>query len=105
MKGTAPVGGQTEYKVVTVTGIKVLDIRFPTSRTLDGSDAMNLDPDYSADFYMAQIVGGTTQFLGSIVYREFSPNLPFAAAYSTLPIIIMLGYLFVARSSGALEEL
>jgi putative spermidine/putrescine transport system permease protein len=57
------------------------------------------------DFYMAQIVGGTTQFLGSIVYREFSPNLPFAAAYATVPIIIMLGYLFVARSSGALEEL
>ena len=26
------------------------DIRFPTSRTLDGSDAMNLDPDYSAAY-------------------------------------------------------
>jgi len=57
------------------------------------------------DFYMAQIVGGTTQFLGSIVYREFSANLPFAAAYATLPIVIMLVYLFAARSSGALEEL
>ncbi|HEV7527208.1 MAG TPA: ABC transporter permease [Acidimicrobiia bacterium] len=57
------------------------------------------------DFYMAQIVGGTTQFLGSIVYREFSANLPFAAAYATLPIAIMLVYLALARSSGALEEL
>ncbi|HSS61441.1 MAG TPA: L-fuconate dehydratase [Candidatus Limnocylindrales bacterium] len=27
-----------------------LDIRFPTSRTLDGSDAMNPDPDYSAAY-------------------------------------------------------
>ncbi|HTK37314.1 MAG TPA: L-fuconate dehydratase [Pyrinomonadaceae bacterium] len=36
--------------MVTVTGIEVLDIRFPTSRTLDGSDAMNLDPDYSAAY-------------------------------------------------------
>ena len=26
------------------------DIRFPTSLTLDGSDAMNKDPDYSAAY-------------------------------------------------------
>ena len=29
---------------------RVLDVRFPTSRTLDGSDAMNPDPDYSAAY-------------------------------------------------------
>ena len=40
--------------MVTVTGIKVLDIRFPTSRTLDGSDAMNLDPDYSAAYLILE---------------------------------------------------
>jgi putative spermidine/putrescine transport system permease protein len=57
------------------------------------------------DFYMAQIVGGTTQFIGNVVYREFSANLPFAAAYSTIPIVIMLVYLTTARSTGALEEL
>src|ERR1700704_5393983 len=33
-----------------ITEIKTLDIRFPTSRTLDGSDAMNADPDYSAAY-------------------------------------------------------
>jgi L-fuconate dehydratase len=32
----------------TITGLTVRDIRFPTSRELDGSDAMNPDPDYSA---------------------------------------------------------
>ena len=52
------------------------------------------------DFYMNQIVGGTTQFLGNVVYREFSANLPFAAAYSTLPIVIMIGYLLVVRARG-----
>ena len=31
-----------------------LDIRFPTSRTLDGSDAMNPDPDYSAAYVMLE---------------------------------------------------
>jgi L-fuconate dehydratase len=35
---------------ITITEIKTLDIRFPTSRALDGSDAMNADPDYSAAY-------------------------------------------------------
>jgi L-fuconate dehydratase len=34
----------------TVTGVEALDVRFPTSRELDGSDAMNPDPDYSATY-------------------------------------------------------
>ena len=34
----------------TVTGLEVLDVRFPTSRHLDGSDAMNPEPDYSAAY-------------------------------------------------------
>jgi L-fuconate dehydratase len=34
----------------TITAVEVKDIRFPTSRTLDGSDAMNPDPDYSAAY-------------------------------------------------------
>ena len=31
---------------ITITDIEVRDIRFPTSDNLDGSDAMNPDPDY-----------------------------------------------------------
>jgi L-fuconate dehydratase len=34
----------------TIVAMDVLDVRFPTSRNLDGSDAMNLDPDYSAAY-------------------------------------------------------
>src|SRR5881392_2118207 len=33
-----------------ITSLEVLDIRFPTSLQLDGSDAMNPDPDYSAAY-------------------------------------------------------
>ncbi len=33
-----------------ITDIEIKDIRFPTSRSLDGSDAMNPDPDYSAAY-------------------------------------------------------
>jgi L-fuconate dehydratase len=39
----------------TITDLRVLDVRFPTSLSLDGSDAMNPDPDYSA----AYVVLGT----------------------------------------------
>jgi len=35
---------------ITITDIVARDIRFPTSRNLDGSDAMNPDPDYSAAY-------------------------------------------------------
>ncbi|HEV8696094.1 MAG TPA: L-fuconate dehydratase [Candidatus Limnocylindrales bacterium] len=34
----------------TITELDVIDVRFPTSRSLDGSDAMNPDPDYSAAY-------------------------------------------------------
>ncbi len=35
---------------IIITEVLVKDIRFPTSKTLDGSDAMNPDPDYSAAY-------------------------------------------------------
>ena len=35
---------------VTITDVLTKDIRFPTSKSLDGSDAMNPDPDYSAAY-------------------------------------------------------
>jgi len=36
--------------MATITQLTVHDIRFPTSRSLDGSDAMNTAPDYSAAY-------------------------------------------------------
>jgi L-fuconate dehydratase len=36
--------------LTSITGMQVLDLRFPTSQHLDGSDAMNPDPDYSAAY-------------------------------------------------------
>src|SRR4030081_1328423 len=37
-----------------ITNVVARDIRFPTSRTLDGSDAMNPDPDYSAAYVVLE---------------------------------------------------
>lgn len=38
----------------TITGARVHDVRFPTSLTLDGSDAMNADGDYSAAYVVLE---------------------------------------------------
>src|SRR5438093_6135520 len=38
----------------TITNVIVRDIRFPTSAMLDGSDAVNVDPDYSATYVILQ---------------------------------------------------
>jgi len=40
--------------MTTITRVCVHDIRFPTSRLLDGSDAMNPDPDYSAAYVVLE---------------------------------------------------
>jgi L-fuconate dehydratase len=40
-----------EKKIVSIiTALETSDVRFPTSLFLDGSDAMNPDPDYSAAY-------------------------------------------------------
>lgn len=36
--------------MTTIVDLRVVDVRFPTSEQLDGSDAMNPDPDYSAAY-------------------------------------------------------
>lgn len=43
---------------MNITDIEVKDIRFPTSRQLDGSDAMNPDPDYSAAYVILKTDAG-----------------------------------------------
>ncbi len=40
-----------------ITNIEVSDIRFPTSRTNAGTDAMHLDPDYSAAYVILETDG------------------------------------------------
>ena len=57
------------------------------------------------DFYVNRLLGGTTQFIGNNIYSNFGVNLPLAAAYATVPILIMVAYLLAARAAGALDEL
>jgi len=41
-----------------IVELDCFDVRFPTSRTLDGSDAMNSDPDYSAAYVVLRTEAG-----------------------------------------------
>lgn len=42
----------------TFVAFDVLDVRFPTSAQLDGSDALNLDPDYSLAYVVVRTANG-----------------------------------------------
>ena len=57
--------------------------------------------------YIAPTLVSSTQFLGNVVQREVgvSGNLPLAAAVATIPIVVMIGYLLIARRMGAFEAL
>ena len=57
------------------------------------------------DYITAQIVGGKLIMLGNVVQQTYVTNLPFAAAVSTIPVVIVLAYLFAVRRSGALDNL
>ena len=57
------------------------------------------------DYITVQILGGTFQMLGNVVYQNFSLNLPFAAAVALIPVIIMMVYLGSIRRTGALDNL
>jgi L-fuconate dehydratase len=47
---TTIINPTTPMPFMKITSLSVHDIRFPTSRSLDGSDAMNAAPDYSATY-------------------------------------------------------
>jgi putative spermidine/putrescine transport system permease protein len=57
--------------------------------------------------YIVPSIVSTTQFIGNVILAQVGPagNLPLAAAYSLVPLTIMLVYLLVARRLGAFEAL
>jgi putative spermidine/putrescine transport system permease protein len=60
------------------------------------------------DFITPSLVGGSNStFIGNVVYQEvgISNNVPFAAAFATIPLVVMGIYLLAARRLGAFEAL
>jgi putative spermidine/putrescine transport system permease protein len=60
------------------------------------------------DYITPVLVGGaSSDFIGNVVYRNvgIANNVPFAAAFATVPLVVMGIYLAIARRLGAFEAL
>jgi putative spermidine/putrescine transport system permease protein len=60
------------------------------------------------DYVTPLLAGGaSSQFIGNVVYSSIgiSNNTPFAAAFATVPLVVMGVYLLIARRLGAFEAL
>ncbi len=57
--------------------------------------------------YIAPQLVSSTQFIGNVVYANvgIANNLPLAAAFATVPVVVMVLYLLAARKLGAFENL
>ncbi len=55
--------------------------------------------------FITPLLVSKTQLIGNVVYANFSNNLPLAAAFAAVPIVIMIVYLLIARRLGAFEHL
>ncbi len=59
------------------------------------------------DYIIPQVIGNSTQYIGQVVYRQqgVAGNVPFAAAFSLVPIVIIGVYLWLAKRKGAFDAL
>jgi putative spermidine/putrescine transport system permease protein len=60
------------------------------------------------DYVTPRLIGGAgSQFIGNVVYDSvgISNNVPFAAAFAAVPLVVMAIYLAIARQLGAFEAL
>ena len=59
------------------------------------------------DYIIPQIIGNSASFIGMAVYQlqGTAGNIPLAAAFAVIPIVIMLIYLAIARRLGAFDAL
>jgi putative spermidine/putrescine transport system permease protein len=60
------------------------------------------------DYLTPVLIGGPdAQFIGNVVFANVgvANNVPFAAAYATVPVIVIAVYLVAARRLGAFEAL
>ena len=57
------------------------------------------------DYITPSIISPSTQFIGNVVFTQHTNNLPLASAFATVPIVVMVIYLLIARRLGAFEHL
>src|SRR4051812_42400220 len=85
------------------TQFRTVDVRFPTSRELDGSDAMNPEPDYSAAYVTIRTSGGGVGFgLAFTVGR--GNDVQVAAIRALAPLVVGLPVAEVLGDLRAFSE-
>ncbi|MCC6612911.1 MAG: ABC transporter permease [Anaerolineae bacterium] len=59
------------------------------------------------DYIIPQIIGNSSFFIGGAVYsyQGTAGNIPLAAAFTVVPIVIMIVYLMIAKRLGAFDAL
>jgi putative spermidine/putrescine transport system permease protein len=59
------------------------------------------------DYIVPQVIGDSTLYIGQVVYLQqgTAGNVPFAAAFSLVPIVVIGVYLLLARRLGAFDAL
>jgi putative spermidine/putrescine transport system permease protein len=59
------------------------------------------------DYIIPQVIGDSTLYIGQVVYRQqgVAGNIPFAAAFSLVPIAVIGVYLWIAKRLGAFDAL
>jgi putative spermidine/putrescine transport system permease protein len=59
------------------------------------------------DYIIPQVIGDSTNYIGQVVYKQqgVAGNIPFAAAFSLVPIVVIAVYLRLARRLGAFDAL
>lgn len=59
------------------------------------------------DYIIPQVIGDSTLYIGQVVYRQqgVAGNVPFAAAFSLVPIVVIGVYLWIAKRLGAFDAL
>ncbi len=59
------------------------------------------------DYIIPQVIGDSTLYIGQVVYRQqgVAGNVPFAAAFSLVPIVVIAIYLWWAKRQGAFDAL
>jgi putative spermidine/putrescine transport system permease protein len=55
--------------------------------------------------YITPRLVSNNQFIGNVIFNNISNNLPLASALALVPIVVMVGYLLVARKLGAFEHI
>lgn len=83
-----------------ITGLRVLDLRFPTALRLDGSDAMNPDPDYSAAYCILETDDPALQGHGLTFTIGRGNDICCAAIEALGPLVIGLDLEWI-RADGA----